>query len=357
MPAQAKRCCCVSAIGGLCWTISFEKARRRQRALRHGFRGYSRWSTSGLDPFPSPLPLPLGDNNDDDDDDDDDDDKNKSKEGCGSQGIIDIPRLRLVTACALRIPSAGFSGLTASDRGRQRGRAEMDAIDFYDILGIQQNASEDDIRKAYRKLAIRYHPDKNKDAGSEETFKKIAEAYEVLSDPQKRQTYDRFGLEGVRGNYQAGEAHDFAERGGDFFGPDPFETFRQFFGASSPFGTRFADPFQDDPFFSQGMGSFGRHDVFGGSMFGGGMFGGGMFSSGMMSSAAGGGGGYSESTSIQEVVINGRRVRRVEKIIRKPDGTVERNVTEETNEGSRQVECDNDGPARPAAIPYQSMRR
>lgn len=68
--------------------------------------------------------------------------------------------------------------------------------DYYDILGIQKGASEDDIKKAYRKQALRYHPDKNKSPGAEEKFKEIAEAYDVLSDPQKKDIYDRFGEEG-----------------------------------------------------------------------------------------------------------------------------------------------------------------
>jgi DnaJ-class molecular chaperone len=60
------------------------------------------------------------------------------------------------------------------------------AKDYYRILGIQRGATEDDIKKAYRKLALKYHPDKNKSPGAEEKFKEIAEAYEVLSDKNKR---------------------------------------------------------------------------------------------------------------------------------------------------------------------------
>lgn len=68
--------------------------------------------------------------------------------------------------------------------------------DYYRILGLSRGASEDDIKKAYRKQALRYHPDKNKDPGAEERFKEIAEAYDVLSDPKKREIFDKFGEEG-----------------------------------------------------------------------------------------------------------------------------------------------------------------
>jgi DnaJ-class molecular chaperone len=63
--------------------------------------------------------------------------------------------------------------------------------DYYKILGLVRGANEDDIKKAYRKMALKYHPDKNKAAGAEEKFKEIAEAYEVLSDKRKREIYDQ----------------------------------------------------------------------------------------------------------------------------------------------------------------------
>ena len=74
--------------------------------------------------------------------------------------------------------------------------------DYYKILGLSRGASEEDIKKAYRKMALKYHPDKNKTAGAEEKFKEIAEAYEVLSDPKKRGVYDQYGEEGLKGTYQ-----------------------------------------------------------------------------------------------------------------------------------------------------------
>lgn len=72
--------------------------------------------------------------------------------------------------------------------------------DYYKTLGIQKGASDEDIKKAYRKLALKYHPDKNKAAGAEEKFKEIAEAYEVLSDKKKRDVYDRYGEDGLKGS-------------------------------------------------------------------------------------------------------------------------------------------------------------
>ena len=64
---------------------------------------------------------------------------------------------------------------------------------YYNTLGIERHSTDDEIKKAYRKLALKYHPDKNKHPGSEERFKEIAEAYEVLSDPNKRAAFDRYG--------------------------------------------------------------------------------------------------------------------------------------------------------------------
>lgn len=69
--------------------------------------------------------------------------------------------------------------------------------DYYKTLGISKGATEEDIKKAYKKQALKWHPDKNKSASAEEKFKEIAEAYEVLSDPKKREIYDQYGEEGT----------------------------------------------------------------------------------------------------------------------------------------------------------------
>ncbi len=130
--------------------------------------------------------------------------------------------------------------------------------DYYQTLGIGKNASEQEIKAAYRKMALEWHPDRNKDPRATEKFKQVNEAYEVLSNPQKKQAYDRFGHaaftqgagQGPGGGYQQGPfTYSYGNYGGgqnpfagfsaqggpasgwDFGGfSDPFEIFEQFFG-------------------------------------------------------------------------------------------------------------------------------
>ena len=103
--------------------------------------------------------------------------------------------------------------------------------DYYEVLGLERNASPDVVKKSYRKLALKFHPDRNQgDAGAEDRFKEAAEAYEVLSDPEKRQRYDRFGHSGVNG---AG-IHDFSNMGAD----DIFSMFGDLFGGAFGGGRR-----------------------------------------------------------------------------------------------------------------------
>ena len=107
--------------------------------------------------------------------------------------------------------------------------------DYYEMLGVQKGASTDDIKKAYRKLAMKYHPDRNPDnKEAEEKFKEAAEAYEVLADDDKRSRYDQFGFAGVDPNYGAGQGGGF---GGGFGGFGDFgdlgDIFGSFFGGGS----------------------------------------------------------------------------------------------------------------------------
>lgn len=98
--------------------------------------------------------------------------------------------------------------------------------DYYEVLGVSKNASEEEIKKAYRKLALKYHPDRNPgDKTAEEKFKELGEAYEVLSDPEKRPVYDQYGPDAF-----AGAARGFSGGAGGFH--DPFEIFREVFGGA-----------------------------------------------------------------------------------------------------------------------------
>jgi len=122
--------------------------------------------------------------------------------------------------------------------------------DLYKTLGVAKGANEKEIKKAYRKMAMKFHPDKNKSAGAEEKFKGIAEAYEILSDPKKKEIYDQYGYEGLKGVPGDSHPQDARTQGQGFGGgPGPkfqFNTqnggqanFSQFFGSSNPFESFF----------------------------------------------------------------------------------------------------------------------
>ncbi|KAG3278481.1 DNAJB6 [Ictidomys tridecemlineatus] len=111
-------------------------------------------------------------------------------------------------------------------------------VDYYEVLGVQRHASPEDIKKAYRKLALKWHPDKNPEnkEAAERKFKQVAEAYKLLSD---------FGKEGLNGGGGGGSHFDSPfEFGFTFWNPD--DVFREYFGGRDPFSFRFIeDPFED----------------------------------------------------------------------------------------------------------------
>ena len=140
--------------------------------------------------------------------------------------------------------------------------------DYYDILGVSKSASADELKKAYRKQALQWHPDRNKTPEAEAKFKEVNEAYEVLSDSQKKAAYDQYGHAAFApggGFGTQGDAGPFGGFGGGArtgrYGPftytyttsggqgspfegfaDPFEIFEQFFGGGNPFGRQTAKP-------------------------------------------------------------------------------------------------------------------
>ena len=111
----------------------------------------------------------------------------------------------------------------------------MEKRDYYEVLGVEKNATADEIKKAYRKKAIQYHPDRNPgDKAAEEKFKEAAEAYDVLSNPDKRARYDQFGHAGMSG--AAGNGGPFGGFGGGMSMDDIFSMFGDIFGGHGGFG-------------------------------------------------------------------------------------------------------------------------
>ncbi|VDM34411.1 unnamed protein product [Hydatigera taeniaeformis] len=245
--------------------------------------------------------------------------------------------------------------------------SSMEEVDYYTVLKIDRGADGESIKKAYRKLALRWHPDKNPDnkEEAERQFKLVSEAYEVLSDPQKREIYDTYGKEGLT-NGGVGPS-DFSAFGGfPFHFRDPMEIFAQVFGSSlfDVFGPNFITPgvsrahrshagsrvhrrqnpyepsrrnpssFHDsrDIMTPGGFGGGFFDDIFGGLLGGfGGMNG---FSSVSSFSNSGSGGGMARSMSSSTRIVNGQvvstttvRENNVETITETVDGRVVRTET------------------------------
>ncbi|XP_075683518.1 dnaJ homolog subfamily B member 6 [Rhinoderma darwinii] len=205
-------------------------------------------------------------------------------------------------------------------------------VEYYQVLGVVRNSSPDDIKKAYRRLALKWHPDKNPDNKdeAERRFKEVAEAYEVLSDAKKRDIYDKFGKEGLTvggGGGGGGSHYDHPfEFGFTFRSPD--DVFRDFFGGRDPFSfDLFDDPFEDffgnrrghranrrpgGPFFSAfgGFPNFapGFPSFDSGFTTSFGSLGHGGFNSFSSSSFGGSGMGNFKSVSTSTKMINGRKI-------------------------------------------------
>ena len=158
--------------------------------------------------------------------------------------------------------------------------SNKDKQGYYKTLGVSPDATEDEIRKAYKKLAIKWHPDKNQNKEeAEEKFKAISEAYSVLGNKEKRREYDGF-CSGINFDFSSG-----------FDGEDPFEMFSAFFGGKNPFKS---DIFDDDDDFGS-FGGFGGFKGMGGKDFN-------------FSSMMGGGSFQGTSTSTTTQIINGKKI-------------------------------------------------
>uniref|UniRef100_UPI00398E4331 dnaJ homolog subfamily B member 2 isoform X2 n=1 Tax=Pristiophorus japonicus TaxID=55135 RepID=UPI00398E4331 len=177
-------------------------------------------------------------------------------------------------------------------------------VDYYNILGVPHNSSPEDIKKAYRKLALRWHPDKNPDNKefAEKKFKEIAEAYEILSDKSKRQVYDKYGNDGLIGAGGRGPTMDTGIPGFVFSFRSPDEVFREFFGGRDPFAELFDEfgPFSE-------MGGIERSRQGTGSLFAFSFPTGSDFSS-FSANVGGSGVGSYRSVSTSTKLVNGKRI-------------------------------------------------
>lgn len=127
--------------------------------------------------------------------------------------------------------------------------------DYYKILGVPKTAKDDEIKKAYRKLALKWHPDKNKSPGAEDKFKEISEAYDVLSDKEKREIFDKYGEEGLHGVPNNGTDGNMRFQGGPGFA-------RTFVFTSGNARETFARAFGDDDEFADIIGGLGGFSFF-----------------------------------------------------------------------------------------------
>ncbi|XP_077594017.1 dnaJ homolog subfamily B member 5-like [Stigmatopora nigra] len=157
--------------------------------------------------------------------------------------------------CKVRVMHRGDSSSSTSSAEGNKSDTDIPCLsnkpsagkDFYKVLGVGADSNEDEIKKAYRKMALKFHPDKNSDADAEDRFKEIGEAYEVLADPHKRSIYDQFGEEGLKsGISTTGQGQTFRNH----FPADPHATFSSFFHGSDHFDIFFGHDVDEDELFN-----------------------------------------------------------------------------------------------------------
>jgi len=188
---------------------------------------------------------------------------------------------------------------------------------YYDVLGIEKTSTEQEIKKAYRRLALKWHPDKNPNnkVDAEKKFKEISEAYDVLSDKEKRKVYDLYGKDGLSGGQRSYEDFNDYDMGHDghfhFHMRSPEEIFREFFGTDDPFASFFGVSSRNSGgsmFDSSFPGFLGPSSGFSSSFFSSDPFAGGVTS---FSGTSFGGptlGGNFRSTSTSTKMINGKKI-------------------------------------------------
>ncbi|XP_025096272.1 dnaJ homolog subfamily B member 6-like isoform X3 [Pomacea canaliculata] len=184
---------------------------------------------------------------------------------------------------------------------------------YYEILGVTRESNEREIKKAYRRLALKWHPDKNpnnKDE-AEKKFKEISEAYDVLSDKKKREVYDLYGKDAVRGASTTDDDFAHGSHGAfHFHFRSPEEIFREFFGTDDPFSRIFGGGTPSGNMFEQSFTGFPSNDgFFSSSFFSGDPFASSGFSQ-FSSTSFGGpnGAGNFRSTSTSTKYVNGKKV-------------------------------------------------
>jgi len=198
--------------------------------------------------------------------------------------------------------------------------------DFYEILGVSRTATDEEIKRAYKKLALKWHPDKNQNnkEEAEQKFKEISEAYAILSDKQKKARYNQFG----DSDFDMEGMHD------TFSFADASEIFKRFFGGRDPFAGFDDDDAFGDGFFGKRK-EFGHFDDFFNKDFDDDFtkFGNGGFTSNFSSSNFGGSGmGRSVSTKTSTIIKNGKKVTKTEKTTIGPDGKKNIEVIEEVKD-------------------------
>ncbi|GMF13620.1 unnamed protein product [Phytophthora lilii] len=270
------------------------------------------------------------------------------------------PRSRKAPAAKTQVkrkkpPVVDLTGEKQAQKPGEQGEADarmdnpkqLESDDYFEVLNLPRAASEADVKRAYRKLAVQWHPDKNRaNPRAEEFFKKISEAYEVLSDPEKRKMYEKYGKDGVDGTAQQDADVHFGFGGHAFSTQHARDIFDAFFGGADPFEALFRGGrqrrsssqrrggFGDDPFESMGFGGMGMNMRGFGNMGGMSMMDS-FFSDGFGGMDGAGGGVFSTSTSSSSSTFtdrNGHVIMQKTTTTTGADGRTE-TVTEEYRNG------------------------